>query len=142
MATRPPDGPSPRKGRPPVNESAPGITFSVDAEGIVRTTMRGTITAADLAAHVRARASAQLLTSPQLIDARDAQLDLTTEDVRSLAALVGQLRSTGGTARTAFVAQQDFAYGMARMYAALGVRYDPGFAVFRSLDEAESWLRE
>ena len=125
-----------------MNESAPGITFSVDAEGIVRTTMRGVIGAAALAAHVRARAGAQLLNSPQLVDARDAQLDLSTEDVRSLAALVGQLRSTGGTSRTAFVAQQDFAYGMARMYAALGVRDDPGFAVFRSLDEAKSWLRE
>ncbi|HEU4828424.1 MAG TPA: hypothetical protein VFT04_04440 [Gemmatimonadales bacterium] len=108
----------------------------------MRTTMRGVITAGDFAAHVRARAEAGVLGHPQIVDARDAQLQLTTGDIRAIAALVGKLRGTARMARTAFVAQQDFAYGMARMYAALGVREDPGFAVFRTLGEAETWLAE
>ena len=140
--TRPPDGSSPHEGRPPVHESEPGITYTVDANGVVRTTMRGAVTAGDLEAHVRARAGARLLGAPQLVDARGAQLRSVHGDVRSLAALVGRLRATAGAARTAFVVQQDFAYGMARMYAALGVRDDPGFAVFRTLEEAEEWLKE
>ena len=104
--------------------------------------MRGIITAADFSAHVRARAEAGLLGHPQFVDARDARLELTTDDIRAIAALVGKYRGSAGMARTAFVAQQDFAYGMARMYAALGVRHDPGFAVFRTLSEAEAWLAE
>lgn len=141
MASRPPDGPAPRHGRPQV-QSAPGIAFSVDAAGVVHTTMRGVLTAADFAAHVRARAEAGLLSAPQLVDARDAHFPVTTQEIRALAALVGKHRGGTAIARTAFVAPQDFAYGLARMYAALGVRDDPGFAVFRTMHEAEAWLAE
>lgn len=104
--------------------------------------MRGVVTSDDLLAHIRARSEAGILGHPQLVDAREVQLELTTGDIRSIASLVGKLRSGSGMSRTAFVAQQDFAYGMARMYAALGVRDDPGFAVFRTMAEAEAWLAE
>ena len=117
------------------------VHFEVDAAGIVRTTMRGTITVDQVIAHTRARATAGVLGSPQVVDAREAQLELSTADVREIADTVGRLRSGTARARTAFVVGSDFAYGMGRMYAVLAERDDPGFAVFRSMEEAERWVQ-
>lgn len=123
-------------------DRAGDVHFEVDGAGIVRTTMRGTITVHEAIAHTRARAAAGVLGSPQVIDGREAQLELTTDDLREIAELVGRLRKGTSPSRTAFVAQGDFAYGMARMYAALAQRDDPGFAVFRTMEEAERWIAE
>lgn len=127
-------------GRPQSQQSAPGISFTVDAAGVVRTTMRGLINAADLIAHIRARGAAGVMNRAQLIDAREARLELTPEHLYAIADVIEQIRSVHGVSRTAFVAGEDFAYGMGRMYGAISERQDPGFAVFRSMSEAEAWL--
>ena len=117
--------------------SAPGIRYHLDASGIVRTTLSGTITANDLIAHSLARAAAGHLPRRQIVDARGARLALSTEDVKRIAALSKELRQRGPVGSTAFVAFDDLAFGMARMFSAYIA--DGTFEVFRTIPEAEAW---
>ena len=122
-----------------VFSSAPGITFYLDFRGIVRTTLRGRIEVNQLIEHTLSRAAAGLSGAPQVLDARAAELAISAEDVRRIALLGEELRRRGRVRPTAMVTDDDLAYGMARMFAA----YDAdgaGFAVFRTMAEAEAWL--
>ncbi len=47
----------------------------------------------------------------------------------------------GFSHRTALVVSTSVDFGMARMYGSLAQTVDPGFSVFRDLDEAEAWLQ-
>ncbi|HKW90259.1 MAG TPA: methyltransferase domain-containing protein [Methylomirabilota bacterium] len=118
------------------------FTFELDpAAGVVRTTAHGLIRYEDLATHVRALLDAGLARIPQLIDARHAEHDLSADDMRRLAGLVGDLHAPAGVSRrTALVVTALVDYGMARMYGTLAQKVQPDFAVFRDLGEAEAWL--
>ena len=120
------------------HESAPGIRFSVDPLGVVRTTLSGMITYAHLVLHVQARERAGVLGRPQIIDARDARMELSCADARALAALVREHRQDRRIGPTAVVAETDLAYGIARMYG--GFDDSERFAVFRTMAEAEAWI--
>lgn len=122
-----------------VFSSAPGITFHLDFRGIVRTTLCGPIGVDQLVEHALARAAAGLLPAPQVVDARAAELAISPEDVRRIALLADELRRRGPVGRSAMVTTDDLAYGMARMFAAYDTG-NAGFAVFRSMEEAEAWL--
>ena len=119
------------------------FTYVVDrAAGIVRATGHGVIRFDDLAAHLEALVAGGVGHLPQLIDARDAEHDLSVSDMRRLVALVGRLRAAHGLRhRTALAVSTPVAFGMARMYGALAETVDPDFAVFHDLDEADAWLR-
>jgi len=119
------------------------ISFELDERiGILRTTYTGRVTRAEVEAFVEDLATSGLFTRPNLIDARTAEMALSPEDNRALEAAIGRLRAVHGHARTAFVPGRDVDYGMARMYGMLSDSTDPGFAVFRKLEEAAAWLRE
>ncbi len=81
-----------------------------------------------------------MFTYPQLVDARQARLKITAADVRKLVDR-SCLRRIHGTARTAFVTGYPADFGMMRMYATLSEEWDPGFAVFREIGDAEQWIR-
>lgn len=119
------------------------FTYAVDAAtDTVRTTAHGLIRFDDLAAHLHALVDAGVGRIPQLIDARDAQHDLSVTDIRRLVELVSHLQAAHGFRhRTALVVSTPVDFGMARMYGALAQKVDPDFAVFRDLGEAEGWLR-
>jgi len=116
------------------------FTYAFDPEArLVRTTARGVIRFDDLASHVQALAAAGLARIPQLIDARQAQHELSSSDMRRLVGLVATLRTPGEhKGRTALVVTRAADYGMARMYGTLAEESDPGFAVFHDLAEAEA----
>lgn len=120
------------------HESAPGIRFCVDPLGVVRTTLSGTIAYAQLVMHVQARERAGVLGRPQIIDAREARMELTCADARALAVLIREHRHDMRVGPTAVVAEYDLAYGIARMYG--GFDDSERFAVFRSMAEAEAWI--
>ena len=42
--------------------------------------------------------------------------------------------------RTAFIADSDVSFGMARMYATLSADTDSGFMVYRAIEEGDAWL--
>jgi hypothetical protein len=125
-----------------VHQCGPGISFRLDAQGILRTVMRGVIRLDDVLAYARARESAGLLDRPQVIDAAEARLDISSADVRTFADLARTTRQRAAVGRTAFVASQDFAYALGRMYSAFSGSDSHDFAVFRSMAEADAWIEE
>jgi hypothetical protein len=119
------------------------FTYVFDAAtNIVRTSAQGLVRFDDLAAHLQALMDAGVARVPQLIDARDAQHDLSASDIRRLVELVSHLQAAYGfSRRTALVVSTPMDFGMARMYGALAQKVDPDFSVFRDLGEAEAWLQ-
>ena len=118
------------------------LSFRIDrGTRTVRTKGRGVIRLDDFVAHMHALVKGKVFAYPQLIDAREARLKITTGDVRKLVDQVEVLRRIHGTARTAFVTRYSADFGMMRMYGILSEECDPGFAVFREIGEAENWIR-
>jgi hypothetical protein len=77
-----------------------------------------------------------------LFDATAAKTDMTAGQVRGLAMTVGSaLRQKGTRAPVAIVAAQDASFGVMRMYQMLceEAGFD-GIGVFRTREEAETWL--
>ena len=121
--------------------ASPGIQFSVEASGLARNVVHGTLAAANCEALLEARQAAGLLDHPLIIDARDATIELTLSEVRTLAARVRAVRERVAVGPTAFVASGDLSYGVARMYASFDeVEGLHGFGVFRTIEEAEHWI--
>lgn len=117
------------------------LNFRVDRNTrTVRTKARGVLEVDDFMAHAHALVNEKVFAFSQLIDAREAHLKITTNDVRRLVDRIKALRKIHGTARTAFVTRYPAAFGMMRMYATLSEECDPGFAVFREIGEAEEWI--
>ena len=117
------------------------FSFQIDRGArTVKTKGRGVIRIDDFVAHMHALVKEKVFGYPQLIDAREARLKITTGDVRKLVDRVEVLRRIHGTARTAFVTRYPADFGMMRMYGTLSEEYDPGFAVFREIAEAENWI--
>lgn len=117
------------------------LTFRVErSTRTVRTKARGVLEVGDFMAHAHALVKEKVFAYSQLIDAREAHLRITANDVRRLVERIKALRKIHGTARTAFVTRYPAAFGMMRMYATLSEEVDPGFAVFREISEAEEWI--
>ena len=73
----------------------------------------------------------------QLIDLGDAtEFDLSSAAVESLASSSSVVPGT----KRAIVAPRDLPYGMSRIFAVFAERHGHDVRVFRSLDEAMSWL--
>ncbi len=77
-----------------------------------------------------------------LVDARQAHLDLSGEDVGHLASMVRQhVEDRGGSGfKSAHVASGDLSFGLSRMLQVLAEDEVLEFSVFRSLEEAMEWL--
>ena len=128
----------------PVRLNAMPITYEIDKErSLVRTTVTGRLTDADLLAHKRA-----LLADPcfsigmkELSDIRGVEeFEVTPEGIMAAAFFDSRNKAELGTHQLALVASADLVFGMARMY---GMRTDGntgGVGVFRSEEEAKVWL--
>jgi hypothetical protein len=118
------------------------ITYSIDHESrTVHVELAGAVTAASYRAHVERLAAEGALGYARVVDARHANLVLKPDDIARSVELVTRLRREHGTARTGFVATGDALYGMARMYQMRNEEGDPGFAVFRRIEDALEWTR-
>jgi len=117
------------------------ITYLVD-DGTERVMVTATadVRLEDMVAFVTTLAARNAMHFPQRFDARGASLLLSAEDVRRYVPLMAQLRAAHGCARTAFIADTDVSFGMARMYATLAGESDAGFMVYRSLSEGNEYL--
>jgi hypothetical protein len=117
------------------------ITFEVDhAAQRVLATATGDIRIEDMVAYVSKLAALNVYAYATRFDARGAMVLLTAEETRRIVPLIARLRQEHGHARTAFVADSDVSFGMARMYATLSADTDTGFMVYRSMDEGDAWL--
>ena len=103
-------------------------------------TAGGDLRLEDMVALVTKLASTGCYAYAQLFDARRAAVRLTADETRRVVTLVAGLRAEHGQARTAFIAESDVSFGMARMYAALAAATDSGFMVYRTVSDGEAWL--
>ena len=78
----------------------------------------------------------------QLVDHRKLILNkLTTEDMRTIASIVKEHSEKLGNGRCAFVMNDAFGFGMARMYELIGGDHiHQDVCVFYSIEEAVEWL--
>ncbi len=117
------------------------IHFVVDhASQRVTVTAEGDLRLENMVAVLNELASQRCFGYAQCFDARRAVMQLTAEDIRRIVTLTARLRADHGQARTAFIAESDVSFGMARMYATLAAETDSGFMVYRTLSEGEAWL--
>jgi hypothetical protein len=77
-----------------------------------------------------------------LIDTTDIQL--TSEEVETVAKYRLRFEGKRGSGKTAFVAQKDVLYGLSRMFEMQSNLQDAPYTimVFRSIEEAHLWLDE
>lgn len=117
------------------------ITYEVDHNAQrVQCAATGAIRLEDMTAHVTALATARCFGYSQLFDFRGATMDMSAEETRRIVPLIARLREEHGQARTAFIADTDVSFGMARMYATLAADSDSGFMVYRTIEEGTAWL--
>ena len=117
------------------------ITFEIDhAAQRVMVTATGDIRIEDMAALVNRLAELRVFSYAQRFDARGAAVVMSAEEMRRIVPLIGRLREEYGPGRTAFIADSDVSFGMARMYATLSADTDSGFMVYRTIDEGDAWL--
>jgi len=117
-----------------------GITLAVDhANRFVNVRAVGPITVDDIRAHIEEERLAGGLAHRELIDARGASPAFSSEDVRSVVAVLRRLGSDSLLGPTAVLVDSQVGYGMLRMFEAL---LDDVCAVrpFYEQEAAEQWL--
>jgi hypothetical protein len=110
------------------------------ASGCVLSTATGIVAVKEVEAHVHAKAAANVHSKPEIVDARDVTLDLSTEDLKHIAE---EVRKTLGSLKPgpiAVVTNSGFIECLCRAYAAMTVKQNPAFRVFNSLSEAKDWM--
>ena len=118
------------------------IILEVDREQpLVTTTVRGQVTYEEIQSHLSEEEHLRATGYPELIDAMGASTTLTTDEVRALVNRTHDMLRQGRFGPTAIASDNNVIYGMARMYQILAERDGISIAVFRSLPEAERWLR-
>jgi hypothetical protein len=100
----------------------------------------GLVTFAELTRHLEEEQRAHGLDLPELIDARGAKTDVTSEEIWRLVKRTEDLAQRTPLGPTAIVTTDDVVYGMARMYSMLAERVGAVVEVFRDIDSAERWL--
>jgi len=117
------------------------ITYEIDRErNELRVTAWGTITFAEVSAHLLRERQDLVLPWKELIDARSAAPELSSPDVRRIVDLLRDAARTNRLGPTAVVVSTPVAYGMMRMLQIL-VEDTCIIHPFRVLAEAEQWLR-
>ena len=119
------------------------VTYEIDpSRHLVRTLASGLVTYRELERHVVEEEQDDAIGLVEVIDARGATTNLTSDQVRGLVARTDALVRKGRFGALAVVTDDNVAYGMARMYqllceASLPVRIE----VFRELEPALAWVR-
>jgi hypothetical protein len=119
------------------------ITYKIDTESSsIRTDCVGDVTLAEVLDHFRV-----LEADPALPDRLDVLLDLSkmtllpnSNDLRSAAERIGQLRSKVSWGVCAIVANSDALFGMIRMFEVYAEDFFAATRVFRKLPDAEAWF--
>jgi hypothetical protein len=100
----------------------------------------GVVTFAEIDAHLDIEQRNRDLDRPELIDARGATTDLTTQQVRQLVQPAANMLRLVELGATAIVTTDDVLYGMARMYSILAEGVGATSQVFRDVESATRWL--
>jgi hypothetical protein len=115
------------------------ITFTIEHE-VVFTTARGILSYADILGHIAAKRKAGITTLPELFDTIDVTLDLSTDELKSIASEVTKSLDGKAPGKTAVVTNSAFLFGLARSYGELTKETNPDFGVFDEYEEARVWI--
>jgi hypothetical protein len=119
------------------------ITYEIDhAARRVEVVVRGEVTPAAYRAHLDDLARQGAMAYGRVVDAREMEMSLRPRDIEDFMRKLAAMRKAHGVARTAVVVAAEATFGMARMYQMRNEAADPGFGVFRSIDEARAWVEE
>lgn len=119
-----------------------GIRFTVDhATKIVVAVAEGPVRFGDIRTHLLEERSYQGLPYSEILDARNAIPEVTSNDVRAIVELLQELHRENKLGPTAIIVGSELAFGMARM---LEILTDDICAIrpFWNFDEAATWLQD
>jgi len=117
------------------------IRYAVDrVNGRLMTHADGFVTFHEINAHLDLEQRNRDLGLPELVDARGAKTDLTTNQVRHLVRRAADMLRVVELGATAIVTTNDMLYGMARMYSILAEGVGAAAEVFTDLESATKWL--
>jgi len=100
----------------------------------------GLVTFHEVSDHLDQEQRDRSLDFAELVDARGAKTDRTSEQVRRLVYRLAQLIRTIPLDSTAIVATDDTLLGMARMFSVFAEHDGISIEVFRDIDSARRWL--
>lgn len=121
---------------------SPVFSHTVDAQrNEVTTTAEGTVTIAEVRAHLNREKSDFALPYRELIDARRAIVRLSSSELQEIVGVLRSLARSHRLGRTAVVVSTDVAYGIMRMFQIL-VEDVCEVQPFRDLTTATLWLNE
>jgi hypothetical protein len=100
----------------------------------------GIVTFHDINAHLDLEQRNRDLTRSELIDARGATTDITSDQVRRLVRRAADMLRLVDLGPTAIVTNDDVVYGMARMYSILAEGVGAAAEAFRDMESATRWL--
>lgn len=111
-----------------------------ESTGTLQTKVTGTLSYADLLIHLTETRSRLAPGRSELFDARGADTDMTTDQIRDLCYATQGVSDRGEIGPTAIVVTNDKVFGLAQMYSGFcGGRPWP-VLVFRDFRRAEEWL--
>jgi hypothetical protein len=118
------------------------IRFSFDrTANVLFTKADGLISFEDINRHLDEESREGALLLREIVDATDAQTNLTPEETRQLVIRLRNLMRTHVLGPTAVITANDVVFGMARMFAILSdLEGGPKTAVFRHFEEGLEWL--
>ena len=117
------------------------IRYSIDRiHRRLMTHADGNVTFHDINAHLDLEQRNRDLTRSELIDARGATTDITSDQVRRLVRRAADMLRSVDLGPTAIVTTDDVVYGMARMYSILAEGVGAAAEVFRDMESATRWL--
>jgi hypothetical protein len=100
----------------------------------------GIVTFHDINAHLDLEQRNRDLNRSELIDARGATTDITSDQVRRLVRRAADMLRLVDLGPTAIVTADDVVFGMARMYSILAEGVGAAAEVFRDMESATRWL--
>ena len=116
------------------------IAARIEESGRIYIRASGLVTYEDLRNYTFEREARPILGSPQLFDARDAQTDLTVEQIQSLLNTVRDQFERGEIGPTAIVAHADSLFAQAHVYQSYSVGHATPVRIFNDIAAAEQWL--
>jgi hypothetical protein len=118
------------------------IRFAYDESvNALFTKAEGLVSFEDINRHLDEESRAGGLAFREIVDATDAQTNLTLDQTREIVARLSNLKKTHSLGATAVVTRNDVVFGMATMIAILSdLQGGPKVQVFRRLDEGMQWL--
>jgi hypothetical protein len=118
------------------------ITARIEATGRVYIRASGLVTYEDLRNYTWEKRARPALGSPQLFDARDAETDLTIEQIQGLVSTVREQFERGEIGPTAVVASADSLFAQARIHQSYSQGHTTPVRIFHELAAAEEWLSD